>query len=84
MCIRDRLRPGRFDRRVPVELPDLAGRKAILELHTKDVKTEPGIDLTTIARATTGASGAVLANIINAVSYTHLDVYKRQGSYGCS
>lgn len=59
------LRPGRFDRRVPVELPDLAGRKAILEFHTKDVKTEPGIDLTTIARATPGASGADLANIIN-------------------
>ena len=59
------LRPGRFDRRVPVELPDLAGRKAILELHSKDVKTEPGIDLTTIARATPGASGADLANIIN-------------------
>ena len=59
------LRPGRFDRRVPVELPDLAGRKAILELHTKDVKTEPGIDLTAIARATPGASGADLANIIN-------------------
>ena len=59
------LRPGRFDRRVPVELPDLAGRKAILELHTKDVKTEPVIDLTTIARATPGASGADLANIIN-------------------
>ena len=59
------LRPGRFDRRVSVELPDLAGRKAILELHTKDVKTEPGIDLTTIARATPGASGADLANIIN-------------------
>lgn len=59
------LRPGRFDRRVPVELPDLSGRKAILELHSKDVKTEPGIDLTAIARATPGASGADLANIIN-------------------
>lgn len=59
------LRPGRFDRRVPVELPDLAGRKAILELHSQDVKTEPGIDLTAIARATPGASGADLANIIN-------------------
>lgn len=59
------LRPGRFDRRVPVELPDLAGRKAILELHIKDVKTEPGIDLSAIARATPGASGADLANIIN-------------------
>lgn len=59
------LRPGRFDRRVPVELPDLTGRKAILELHVKDVKVEPGIDLTAIARATPGASGADLANIIN-------------------
>ena len=59
------LRPGRFDRRVPVELPDLAGRKAILELHVKDVKVESGIDLSAIARATPGASGADLANIIN-------------------
>ena len=59
------LRPGRFDRRVPVELPDLAGRKAILELHSKDVKTEPPIDLSVIARSTPGASGADLANIIN-------------------
>ena len=59
------LRPGRFDRRVPVELPDLAGRKAILELHAHDVKIEPGIDLSAIARATPGASGADLANIIN-------------------
>ena len=59
------LRPGRFDRRVPMELPDLAGRKAILEIHTKDVKTQPPIDLTAIARATPGASGADLANIIN-------------------
>ena len=59
------LRPGRFDRRVPVELPDLTGRKAILELHSKDVKTEPPIDLSAIARATPGASGADLANIIN-------------------
>ena len=59
------LRPGRFDRRIPVELPDLAGRKAILELHAKDVKTQPPIDLTAIARATPGASGADLSNIIN-------------------
>ncbi len=59
------LRPGRFDRRVPVELPDLTGRKAILELHSKDVKVESPIDLTAIARATPGASGADLANIIN-------------------
>ena len=59
------LRPGRFDRRVPVELPDLAGRKSILELHAKGVKTQPPIDLSAIARATPGASGADLANIIN-------------------
>ncbi|MCH4054040.1 MAG: ATP-dependent zinc metalloprotease FtsH [Atopobiaceae bacterium] len=59
------LRPGRFDRRIPVELPDLAGRKAILELHRKDVKTQGPIDLDVIARSTPGASGADLANIIN-------------------
>ena len=59
------LRPGRFDRRIPVELPDLSGRKSILELHAKDVKVQPPIDLTAIARATPGASGADLANIIN-------------------
>ena len=59
------LRPGRFDRRVPVELPDLAGRKAILELHSRDVKIEQPVDLSVIARATPGASGADLANIIN-------------------
>ena len=59
------LRPGRFDRRVPMELPDLTGRKAILEIHLRDVKTQPPIDLTAIARATPGASGADLANIIN-------------------
>ena len=59
------LRPGRFDRRIPVELPDLSGRKSILELHAKDVKVQPPIDLTAIARAPPGASGADLANIIN-------------------
>ena len=59
------LRPGRFDRRIPVELPDLTGRKSILELHSKDVKIQPPIDLSAIARATPGASGADLANIIN-------------------
>ncbi len=59
------LRPGRFDRRIPVELPDLAGRIAILEVHIKKVKTEGPIDLTAIARATAGASGADLANIVN-------------------
>ena len=59
------LRPGRFDRRIPVELPDLAGREAILNLHANDVKMESGIDLGVIARSTPGASGADLANIIN-------------------
>jgi len=59
------LRPGRFDRRIPVELPDLAGRKSILELHASDVKMEGQIDLDVIARSTPGASGADLANIIN-------------------
>lgn len=59
------LRPGRFDRRIPVELPDLAGREAILKIHADDVKMEPGIDLGIIARSTPGASGADLANIIN-------------------
>ena len=59
------LRPGRFDRRVPVELPDLAGREAILKVHAKNYKMDPNIDYNTIARATSGASGAELANIIN-------------------
>lgn len=59
------LRPGRFDRRIPVELPDLAGREAILRIHANDVKMENGIDLGVIARSTPGASGADLANIIN-------------------
>ena len=59
------LRPGRFDRRVPVELPDLQGRKAILEVHAKDIRVSPDADWDVIARATAGASGAELANIIN-------------------
>jgi len=59
------LRPGRFDRRIPVELPDLAGREAILRVHSKKVKLGENIDFNTIARATSGASGADLANIIN-------------------
>ena len=59
------LRPGRFDRRIPVELPDLTGREAILKIHANDVKMEPGIDLGIVARSTPGASGADLANIIN-------------------
>ena len=59
------LRPGRFDRRVPVELPDLGGREAILKVHAKDVKMDSGVDYGKIARMTSGASGAELANIIN-------------------
>ncbi len=59
------LRPGRFDRRIPAELPDLAGREAILKVHAKKIKTEENIDFNAIARATAGASGAELANIIN-------------------
>lgn len=59
------LRPGRFDRRVPVELPDLKGREDILKVHSKKVKTEPNIDYNVVARMASGASGAELANIIN-------------------
>ena len=59
------LRPGRFDRRVPVELPDLAGREAILKVHAKKVKLSKSCDLNAIARAASGASGAELANMIN-------------------
>ena len=59
------LRPGRFDRRIPVQLPDLNGRIAILKVHAKDVQMAENIDYAAIARATSGASGAELANIIN-------------------
>ncbi|MDY4919668.1 MAG: ATP-dependent zinc metalloprotease FtsH [Phascolarctobacterium sp.] len=59
------LRPGRFDRRIPVELPDLQGREAILKVHARDVKMADDIDYKALARATAGASGAELANIIN-------------------
>ena len=58
-------RPGRFDRRVPVELPDLQGREAILRVHAKKIKTEPKINYAQIARMASGASGAELANIVN-------------------
>ena len=58
-------RPGRFDRRVPVELPDLKGREAILRVHAQKIKTEQGIDYSRIARMASGASGAELANIVN-------------------
>ena len=59
------LRPGRFDRRIPVELPDLKGREAILKVHGKKVKVDESVDYNEIARATNGASGAELANIVN-------------------
>ncbi|TCT14891.1 cell division protease FtsH [Natranaerovirga pectinivora] len=59
------LRPGRFDRRIPVELPDLAGRESILKVHSKNIKIDDSVDFNAIARATSGASGAELANIIN-------------------
>lgn len=59
------LRPGRFDRRIPVELPDLAGREAILRVHAKNVKCSPSVDFNAIARASAGASGAELANMVN-------------------
>lgn len=59
------LRPGRFDRRIPVELPDLKGREAILKVHAKKIKKSPDIDYNAIAKATAGASGADLANMVN-------------------
>ena len=59
------LRPGRFDRRIPVELPDLLGREAILRVHAKSVRIDQNVDFTAIARTTSGASGAELANIVN-------------------
>lgn len=62
------LRPGRFDRRIPVELPDLQGREAILKVHAAKIKMEDNIDFGAVARATSGASGAELANIINEVA----------------
>ena len=59
------LRPGRFDRRVPVQLPDLNGRVAILKVHAKDVRLDSDVDFAAVARATSGASGAELANMVN-------------------
>ena len=59
------LRPGRFDRRIPVELPDLKGREAILRVHARNVKMDDTVDFNAVARATSGASGAELANIVN-------------------
>ena len=72
------LRPGRFDRRIPVELPDLAGREAILGVHAKKVKLGPAVDFNAIARATSGASGADLANIINEAALRAVKMKRRQ------
>ena len=74
------LRPGRFDRRIPVELPDLQGRVAILKVHAKDVKMEDGVDFDTIGRATSGASGAELANIINEAALRAVRQGRQAGS----
>jgi len=72
------LRPGRFDRRVPVELPDLAGREAILAVHAKKVKLDTDVDFNLIARATSGASGADLANIINEAALRAVKLGRKQ------
>ena len=63
-------RPGRFDRRVPVELPDLKGREEILKVHAKKVKLAENVDFNTVARMASGASGAELANIVNEAMQT--------------
>lgn len=76
------LRPGRFDRRVPVELPDLQGREAILRVHAKNVRCEQGINLKEIARATSGASGAELANIINEAALRAVRLGRSEVSQG--
>ena len=72
------LRPGRFDRRIPVELPDLHGREAILQVHAKDVKISKQVDFRAIARATAGASGAELANIINEAALIAVKDHRNQ------
>lgn len=70
------LRPGRFDRRIPVELPDLQGREAILKVHARSVRMADNIDYGTLARATAGASGAELANIINEGALRAVKMYR--------
>ncbi len=74
------LRPGRFDRRVPVELPDLAGREAILRVHARSIATEGQIDFGAVARATAGASGAELANIVNEAALRAVRMGRKQVS----
>lgn len=72
------LRPGRFDRRVPVELPDLAGREAILHVHAKKINLAPNVNFNAIARATAGASGADLANMINEAALRAVRLHRDQ------
>jgi len=72
------LRPGRFDRRIPVELPDVSGREAILKVHSHDVKMAADIDFKTIALATAGASGADLANIVNEAALRAVKMNRRE------
>lgn len=72
------LRPGRFDRRIPVELPDIGGREAILRVHAKDVKMSENIDFKSLARATAGASGAELANIVNEAALRAVKMQRKE------
>lgn len=72
------LRPGRFDRRIPVELPDIGGREAILNVHAKDVKMANDIDFKSLARATAGASGAELANIVNEAALRAVKMQRKE------
>ena len=72
------LRPGRFDRRIPVELPDIGGREAILKVHAKDVKMADNIDFKSLARATAGASGAELANIVNEAALRAVKMQRKE------
>lgn len=72
------LRPGRFDRRIPVELPDIGGREAILKVHAKDVKMAENIDFKSLARATAGASGAELANIVNEAALRAVKMQRKE------
>ncbi|MDY5627976.1 MAG: ATP-dependent zinc metalloprotease FtsH [Clostridia bacterium] len=73
-------RPGRFDRRVPVELPDLKGREEILKVHAKKIKVAPGVDFAQIARMAAGASGAELANIVNEAALRAVRAGRKEAS----
>src|SRR5678810_308517 len=65
MCIRDRMRPGRFDRQVLVDKPDVKGREEVLKIHVRTVKLDPAVDLRKVAARTAGFAGADLANLVN-------------------